>query len=211
MCAVLGVILGQLTFTSHSFAEIAVSSLESPAGTTPVVDSNQSVGMRFTTDSDLWRLDSVQLAAGDFVGMSTAPFVVSLYSVSGNIPGTKLMDFTGANPSTFGTYTFTASSEFILQPSTSYFIVASSTENASFYVWGSTDATSFTALPGWTLVPGNAVTSGGVNWAWNTGPNTPMAAVNVTAVPEPSALVLASLGLIALGAHRFARRSVRLG
>lgn len=144
------------------------------------------------------------------MGVSTAPFVVSLYSVSGNIPSTKLLDFTGASPSTYGTYTFTAASEFVLQPNTSYFLVASSTESASFYLWGSTEATSFTTLPGWTLVPGNAVTADG-DWFWNTGTNTPMAAVNVTSVPEPSALVLVSLGVIALGVYRFSRRSVRVG
>ena len=46
--------------------------------------------------------------------------------------------------------------------------------------------------------------------AWNTGVSTPMAAVNVTSVPEPSAVVLVSLGVIALGIYRISRRSARL-
>lgn len=162
---------------------------------------------RFTTGTGVWELNSVELAARNYA--ATANFQVSLYSISGQVPGTKLADFTGPNPGAYGNYTYTAASEILLQPGTTYFIVASSTESESFYGWGQTNSSTFTTLPGWSLYKGNASTVDGV-WGPNMDGVTPLFAVTATAVPEPSALVLAALGLGALGVYRFSRRSARV-
>ncbi|MGH8045706.1 MAG: choice-of-anchor R domain-containing protein [Chthoniobacterales bacterium] len=200
---VLGTLAGLfLSLAGASAQVVGISNLAETKTNDFSVDNFQSLGARFTTGTGTWQLTSVDLYASLNVPFPPeANFEVSLYSVSGGLPDQKIVDLTGPNPTgTFATLNYVPATATTLQPSTSYYIVASSPSMDGSYVWGSTTSTSFTGLPGWTLFAGNAANSG--SWGLNPGLAAPMVAVNVAAVPEPSPIALAALAFIALAAYR---------
>jgi hypothetical protein len=196
--SVLGILTGLfLSIMGASAQEAGISNLAETKTVEFGVDSFQTLGVRFNTGTGgAWQLSSVELYAALYVAFPPeANFEVALYSVAGGLPDQKIVDLTGPTPTaTFANLNYVPATPTTLQSSTSYFVVASSPSMAGSYLWGGTASTNFTGLPGWSLTLGNAVNSG--SWGLNPGSETPMVAINVATVPEPSTYAIGIAALL---------------
>lgn len=128
---------------------------------------------------------------------STAPLVFSIYTDSGNQPGTAVGQLTsGTAPTIAGVYSFAPTASIILDSATTYWIVASTTGTAR-YNWSISQSFGFSAEDTWS-VDGSDFTLGysenaGTSWdiyAADDGIGPALFAISATPVPEPSAPAL---------------------
>lgn len=153
----------------------------------------------FTTGADTggYDLNSVQAV---FYGTGSG-FNLELYSDNSGQPGAMLGTLNGPTPiGTGGTYTYTASSNIPLSASTSYWIIAGAGVNSGSFNWEQTGTTSFTENDGWVLHNTYDILMG-TTWLNETAA-TQQYDIYATPVPEPSALALGSLALLALFLRR---------
>ena len=193
---------------SHGQTSTFFSSLGyNPIGITSI-SSDSWVGQLFYTGTNAsgYLLDSIQLRMENQLG-NPAGFSLSIYG-DANLPrtlqpGGNLQLLTGPNPTSAGVYTFT-SSGLILTPTTAYYLVATSLNpaaNGSFR-WDYTTDQPQGGLEYMSTGTGFAYSSDGVSWQFSRQHYFQFA-INATAVPEPSSLVLLGLG----GSFLFTRLS----
>ncbi len=172
------------------------------------IDSSQWLAQSFITGTNLsgYTLDSTQLMLG---AAGTAPaFTVSLYSDVSTAPGTLVsaLTTTGTPDGTLNaTLNFTPTSPTTLAPSTTYWLVTSSTaafQPSTNYLYQSFNytSTSYTASDGWTIPTTDLLSSSNSGSSWGSfGSSNALFSVSAfAAVPEPSNYVLVDLGLAAL-------------
>jgi hypothetical protein len=177
---------------------IYMSNLGQPSSGVATVGNNSWAAVNFLTGNNAggYSLNSVQLA---MIGATGSPngFTVMIYHEANNpaaiLPGSSLDTLSGpSNPSTDGTYTYTASS-LTLVPSTYYFIVLTSGTAISNGAYelneGASYATSSDGGGGGLIFS----SSDGSNWR---GKPFTYAQFGITAaaVPEPSSAFLFLLG-----------------
>ncbi len=170
---------------------------QTPVGSLAIASNSWRAEQFFTgTKTGGYWLDSVTIQLGSPVG---TPFGFSLgiydnNGLGGFTPGNLLQSLSGAEPSVSGTFTFLSSS-LLLTPNSSYFIVATADSplTSGSFQW---DTTSW-------VYQGHAYEFGaggllfqslnGQTWTYSR-PNNYVFAINATAVPEPSSLVLLGMG-----------------
>jgi hypothetical protein len=180
---------------------IYLSSL-GPSTSTAQVGSDSWLAASFRSGNNPsgYLLDFIQLDMSTSSG-NPSGFEVQLYNMTkmGSPlpiePGSSLASLSGPNdPTSAGTYTFTASGT-TLTPDTLYAIVVTATTpvaNGSF-AWGQENPSSNTSIDGWTEDGSTFESSDGSSWSENTI-NDPQFALTATAVPEPNTLDLLTLG-----------------
>ncbi len=200
--------------TAHG--ETVLSNLSNTLGRGTLVHDTEWIANSFRTDNQSWLLNSVSVLMGDPLVLGPdGPgfFSVSVWSDNNSVaPETLLQTLVGpGNPSTAGTYTYSASgSGLALDPLTKYWLVTSTANTGLYwYAWSSTydNATS----GGWTIPvtnTRNASDDGGVTWNGADDAEPQMFSIEATLVPsavpeiDPNslgsvlALVLGSLGLL---------------
>lgn len=189
-----------------------LSNLGQPSTSSLNVGSNslQAVGFFTGTNTSGYLLDSIQLAMTNATGNSSG-FTVMVYTQSGNpagaSPGSSLDTLDGSlNPTTGGTYIYTATSNLILSPSTDYFIVlaAGTAIVNGAYEWSQAGTYSYNPIENWGAgTVWNSVD--GSHWNGNTFLN-PEFAITATPIPEPSSEILLGLGGLLLALHRAKQR-----
>jgi len=170
---------------------------------------------KFKTDASAatFTLDSVVLKIGN--SMQGGNFFVKIYNTAGS-EGVWLPDnssvlgtLTGnADPFMGGDCTYTASG-ITLQASTNYWIVAGVSSGSGSYEWIGTNSTTTTGA--WSITATNTTAesvNSGSNWTSLDG-RPLMFAVNATAVPEPSGvlLLMAGGGVLAFVRRRQVRKA----
>jgi hypothetical protein len=129
----------------------------------------------------------------------------SIPGITINSPGSSLETLNGsANPSTGGIYTYTDSSNLILSPQTTYFIVLTSgtavANGAYDWSYGSEGPNSlYNPSGGWVAPPfditdDNYQSSNGSNWSHVNFGEFAQFAITATPIPEPSSSLLLLLG-----------------
>ena len=170
-------------------------------------DSWNAVDFRTGTNSSGYSLNSLQVLMGNASG-NPSGIIVSLYNLSGNVPGTPISILNGPEPTAAGNYSYTASS-ISLQPATRYFVVMTSVTPVSTgaYNWIAGDGGG-SASEGWIAGISFRSSSDGINW--NATRHSFLFAVYATAIPEPSTTSLIAIGGLALGLCRRTSRRKKL-
>ena len=166
---------------------------------------SQWTGMSFTVGnaSPLWNLDSVDIRA--FRGGLGNDFNVTLHEDAGGLPGAPVVILLGPDPQAspiVDNYNYSPTAATALNAGATYWITVSSL--AGNYAWVFTDplSTNDTGTDGWGIGD-NVVfsTNQGATWqAYSYEPS--MFAVHATAVPEPSAILIAGLAAAGLRLRR---------
>ena len=128
---------------------------QSSAGSASVgSDSWLAAGFETGTNTSGYLLDSIQLGMANSTG-SPSSFNVSVYNNGsfprGTSPGNSLGTFMGSlDPTTSGTYTYTASDSLALSPDSVYFIVVSADAPIATgaYQWSYTGANNYNPTAG---------------------------------------------------------------
>jgi hypothetical protein len=163
------------------------------------VATNNPLAVSFTTDNATYTLTSVTLSmAGN---NTSSPLTVSIYSDAASLPDSSLETLSGANPTSFGNYTFT-SAGLTLSPNTTYFATAA-TAGAGDYRWDSTSDPSETGSATWAIGNSSRAYSSST---WNTLSEVLYISVTATAIPEPGTYAVFA-GLVALGLAVWRRKS----
>ena len=156
----------------------------------------------FTTPSGTSSLELVSVIAGLGASSVTAVDMAIYTSVSGT-PGTAVITSIPLNVSGTQSYTFTFPSLYTLSPSTTYFVVASALGTARWFTQEVNPDTQ--NLSGYTQA--SLVASQRFNGtSWATASSNAYA-VSIQAVPEPSTIVPACVGIV--GGLAFMGRSCR--
>lgn len=178
-----------------------VSNLGQTSTSSASIGSDSWIGQQIYTgtNTDGYDLNSVQLLM-DAASGSPSGFTVSIYSDSSDEPGSSLGSLSGSDPSAGGIFTYTASG-ITLSPATDYFIVltAATPVAQGAYVWSAANSSQGSDL--WAIDNAYYSSSDGSSWmayAPRGGGDAPQMAIYATAVPEPSTLALAGLGLACL-------------
>jgi PEP-CTERM motif len=200
-------VLGQGTTTF-------VSNLgQTPDGANPVGSDSWLAASLFTgVNGGGYSLNSVQLGLADATG-SPSGFSVMIYT-SGDVAGAirptgSIGTLTGSiNPSSGGTYTFTAASGIFLSPSTEYFIVisAGTTVANGAFAWNFEDASDYQPSGGWlggvTFGSGNGSTLSWMPLGSSPSYENSQFAITATPAPEPGTLGLLALGGMVVGLYK---------
>jgi hypothetical protein len=204
-------------------AGVVVSNLTDPQtgeGTIYAPPAPQEYAQEFYTGSQSGELADIIVPLGAATGSFTAsaellkdtgsnsPLTASLVTSSFTVPSI------GAGISPYPQLTFTPNTSVILTANTNYWFVLTASGSGGSYKWGYPDTTNATSLPNyavsdnsgasWTVTP--AVTSGTAPFLIEVDSVTP-----VSAVPEPSSVVLIALGVpaVAVAMRRRCASTVR--
>jgi hypothetical protein len=171
MLGSLGLILGDRAMAQ---TVTAISNLNQPVNNAPPIGGSVWQAVSFTTQSTANYLVSVSVSLIGPINMgipsAPGPFVLSLYSNAGGVPGTSVATLYGNSyPTNNGVYTYTNSSSVELAAGSNYWLVAASpaTDLASPYMWADTYSTNLDAGSLWTL--GVTENYDGSNWNLNSG------------------------------------------
>jgi hypothetical protein len=189
-------------FGGLASADVIISNLDGNDGTQSAdLNASRVKGMGFTMPSGAdYFLDDATLRLETF-GSNVRP-IVEVWSDSNGVPGTMLtrLDNPSFNASGVSNYAFTPGGQFVLQASTTYWIVAYGESGASRYDWKGSS-------PG--QQPTGLATHAGATFGTSGPPPTGSSsilnsyAINGTLVPAPGAMALLGLwGLAAVGRRR---------
>jgi len=184
-------LLVKTTFISQGTTFL--SNLDTPTiGNLPVA-SDTWVSTWFQTGPSPagYTLNSIQLSFGNDTG-NPSGISVMIWDFRNR---QSLANLSGSDPFSFGVYTYTAS-DFNLLPSTVYWFAVKSSTTAEIgsFQWNYSAPGGF--IPGLDLWSGGSypTSSDGVVWDRGNSVGKLQFAVNATAIPEPSSLVLLGLG-----------------
>ncbi|HEX5399244.1 MAG TPA: choice-of-anchor R domain-containing protein [Verrucomicrobiae bacterium] len=174
---------------------------QTPSGGLPIGSDSWYAAMFITgTNSSGYMFDSFQAGMADASG-SSSNFTAMIYSAltgGGVFPGNNLCTLDAStNPMSAGIYTFTAVSNLMLLPSTTYFVVLTggTTVAEGAYNWNYVGTYAYSQEGGWRTFA-NAFNSGNGSF-WNSISSTDTQfAINATPIPEPG--ILGLLGLSGL-------------
>ncbi|HXB59950.1 MAG TPA: choice-of-anchor R domain-containing protein [Candidatus Acidoferrales bacterium] len=197
-----------LTLAVPSFAQAQVTLFASNLGQAStggvVVGNNEWDAQHFITGTNPggYELDSLQLLMDKASG-SPSGFEISIYSslVNGT-PGSSLGSLSGLDPVAGGVFTYASSSGIMLLPSSSYFVVATAATPVSQGVYEWSGAGSYTSSAGWAIDEDYARSTDGSSWTTAEGKIAFQMGISATAVPEPTILALAGLGLACMRYRR---------
>lgn len=133
--------------------------------------------------------------------LGSADVRLDLYSNNSGAPGSSLFNTTQTLAANTLNLPITFTFDQTLSAATTYWIVAQKTGGAGTVAWrpaSPTAAPTTKNASGWTNVGGTTYTSG----TWGSTGNGSSNSISITAVPEPSAFVMLSLGAIGLVARR---------
>lgn len=155
-----------------------------------------------TGTEEAYNLDTITISSGGQFGGTIEGFSMQIFTDNAGVPGTSLGNLAGAPPLTFQPYTYTADN-MTLAGSTKYWIVLSTTNplaSGSLF-WRSTDSTSFNAAGNWVVPMAQAKMSldGGGSWQTLNAVGGAFQFSATATVPEPSACILAGMGMLVLG------------
>jgi hypothetical protein len=174
-----------------SHAAVMYDDLNADPGGAFQISDSQSLAVELDVQNSAVQLDSIQFGMGDTTG-NRGSFFVALFSNTGapnGVPDTAIETLTGPNPTTAGTYTFTSSGT-VLSANTTYWIVASGSENKAYSLnFNSTDPT-VSGIDSSGEIP---VRSGPFDHDNISSTHINMR-VNGALVPEPSTVVLGIIG-----------------
>jgi hypothetical protein len=185
---------------SQAQGTLYVSNLgQTPTGNN-AIGSNAWVAAEFITGTNAsgYFLNSVQLLMAAASGTPSG-FSVSIYTGPRG-PGSSLETLNGSlDPVAAGVYTYSAVTSITLSPRSSYLVVVTGGTDIATgaYEW-SQCAASFNSTDGWVVLNGSWFSGNGVGWNTGSGSVDSQFAIYAIAVPEPSTLSLAGLGLAAL-------------
>jgi len=155
------------------------------------------------TNSGGYSLNSITLLMDGTIGSPTG-FALRVYSNVCVVPGAPLEILAGnSDPQVYDALYSYTSSNLLLQPTTTYWLVASATTPS--YVWSATHAQNYTSADGWHLdtVGNSRAVYDPVKQKWTAASVTTFGTtkfiVDATPVPEPGSGALAALGLSCLG------------
>ena len=179
-----------------------LSNLGESPGNSFAVSQNSWAAQAFNTGDNFvgnhlagFQLNSIQVFMDAPIG-NPSGFALSIYSkVTRNEgPSFLIANLVGNNPSSPGIYTFSASN-LTLGPQNVYWIVmtSSSPSTSGSYVWRESSTLNYQGIGRWTPYPSHDSSADGITWAIN-GNQPFQFAINATAVPEPSSLLLLSVG-----------------
>jgi hypothetical protein len=117
-------------------------------------------------------------------------------------PGSSLGSLSGLDPVAGGVFTYASSSGIMLLPSSSYFVVATAATPVSQGVYEWSGAGSYTSSAGWAIDEDYARSTDGSSWTTAEGKIAFQMGISATAVPEPTILALAGLGLACMRYRR---------
>ena len=159
----------------------------------------------FSTGSVGFYLTDVQVRLIEFGTIGNGSSDVELYSDSATSPGTLLTTIgTLADTqltSGLTVYSFTLSTPYLLAANTRYWIgVSADPTNGSVAAWGSSDNDTDPGVYGqYIAYAGSIYSTGGGNGSWNME-------LSGNAVPEPSAMVSALLGVVCVAGYAACRK-----
>lgn len=207
MMGVIRPVCGQGSFTYFSTLDTASSNASLP------ISQDLWVAQGFLTGDNPggYTLDSIDLLMGDADGNPGGGFTVSLYSNGVRIPGENIGTLAGSSdPSVAGIYTYSGEG-LVLEGSTAYFIVASSSSaDAGSYAWKIMELSPRTdpatiADDGWYATFSSRYD--GTDWLRGSFGYRQFG-INAIAIPEPSTLALIGTGAAFLALRRRRRRKV---
>ena len=188
---------------------VYLSNLAQPSASSVVVGSNLWTASAFKTGANVggYALNSIQLEMMNASGNPDA-FTLLLYSAlkysAESIPGSNIDTLDGSTaPMAGGIYTYVSNTNFILAPSTVYFIVLTAGTATNNGAYNLSVANTYSYNPtGGRLAP-SGVTGADIyqsanGISWNLTPSIyGQYAINATAIPEPGVLSLLGLGGLA--------------
>lgn len=174
-----------------------VSNLGETSTGNNAVGSDAWVAAGFLTgpNANGYSFDSVQLLMGVASG-NPSGFSVSIYTAPHG-PGSSLGNLNGSSdPVAAGVYTYSAVTSITLSPDSLYLIVVTAGTDVAngAYEW-SQCAASFNSSDGWSVPNGSWFSSNGGSWSTGSGSVDSQFAIYATAIPEPTMLALAGLGV----------------
>ena len=187
-----------------------VSNLGEPSTGSQAVGSDSWFAVSFRTGANAngYQLNSVQLFMDQASGNPNG-FTIALYNGNGSFPGDSFGNLIGFEPLTPGIFTF-SNPGIVLPPSTSYFIVATAAAPVAqgSYQWRTASGAGEFYGNGWIRGAAHYYSPNGSSWTVNRESSFQFA-INATAVPEPSSLVLLCFSSLILGIHLFRRAKAR--
>jgi hypothetical protein len=186
---------------------VLLSNMDQPTQNSPnVVTRDVFQAAPFTTGDSSAIFDSATILVASWE-FAEGNFWVTLYNDDAGVPGSQLPGVTLEGPSmprSNGAYTYSATSEVILAPSTRYWLVASSdfaTPNFN-YGWYNTLSYDYSSPAGWQLPGYQAFTTdGGATWTSTEDALIPRPfkfEITGSTIPEPATFTLLGLGSVAL-------------
>jgi hypothetical protein len=194
------------------------SDFADPAGLTLGITGSNQFATGFTTGTNPGFLDLKSVKLSLMSTSATSNPVIRIFSgttglltsgSSGPIPGSLLATLSGPQiPISEFSQNFTFTGNVSLQPSTSYWVVLSAS-GADSYQWEfANDSPTALNDSGYSFVAGRRSTNNGASWNNNATAATGM--IEVQAVPEPSTIMLAGIGVAgALVVDRSRRQRIR--
>lgn len=198
-----------LSATSARAGVVFSNDFDDPAGFTLNITSSNSYASGFTTGTNASFLNLTGVKLSLKTSSTASVPVVSIYSNAvGNNPGSLLTTLSGpasiTNTVTSADYLF--SGNLALSPFTSYWVVLSTSDATSSYQWEfANDAPVEQNLSGYAALGGRRKTTG----SWGNNNSAADGMLELQAVPEPSTIVMACIGVsgaVALDAKRRRRR-----
>ena len=201
--------MAALLTTQFTTAQVTLylSNLNQPVGGNNILgygDAEIFVGILTGSNPAGYDLNSIQVLMANATGSpESGSFFAEFTTTNNNSPSGTPVPLTGSsNPTTSGTYTYTAPANTLLAANTDYWLMlfGFGGNSGDGYQWSYTDTTTTTSIGGWSLT-GNVSTGGGIIPAMGI----PIFSLGATPVPEPHPLALSVLG--GLGLLLFYRKS----
>ncbi len=182
-----------ITAFSNPFGQVATTN-------TTISGSNWfATGFNTGTSPDFLSLTSVKLSIANSGTLPSSNPIIKLFTGPGIDPATEIATLTGNSISSGSpvTATFTpSSSPLALSPNTNYWVVLSAVAGDQ-YGWYTTDENpSAQNGSGFSFVSGRRSTNAGSTWSNSVTAGVAAVSVEVLAVPEPPAIMLAGLGVV---------------
>ena len=201
LVSVIGLLLPTMTLAQST---LYVSNLGQTSTGIAAIGSDSWIAQSIVsgTNSSGYVLNSVQLLMNAASG-SPSGFNVSIYSSLSGLPYNNLGNLVGSDPSAGGLFTY-AASDLDLSPSTFYFVVVTAATPVAqgSYIWSGEDGPYSIGEQQWAIPDSYNTSPDGSSWTRHIRLNIPQLGIYATAVPEPTTLALAGLGLACMSLLR---------